>query len=159
MRAGALPGRLRTLRDDAWRHRNKVLKASSVQGDIGDKLPVDYGTDRCIGGVEREAAGIDDDGFGDRTNLQADEQSPGIADVQKQAGELRSGKACTLNAQRVRTGYYARQQEATLPIGRRVVLRSCLDVDQFQLGIGDAGLGRVLHNAQDGRCRHLCTAG
>ena len=70
-------------------HIYKVLKASSVQGDIGDKLPVDYGTDRCIGGVEREAAGIDDDGFGDRTNLQADEQSPGIADVQKQAGELR----------------------------------------------------------------------
>ena len=50
---------LRTLGDYAGSHRDKILKASSVEGHIFDNLSINDGTDRSVRCVEQGRPGLD----------------------------------------------------------------------------------------------------
>lgn len=56
--AGAIPGYLGALGFDPGRQGNKILEASTIQGNIGDELLVERCTDRRVGHVEDKAAGV-----------------------------------------------------------------------------------------------------
>jgi len=67
---------------DSRGHRNQILEASSIQGNVFDEFPVDNSADRRIPSVEGCSARFDCHGFGNGPNRESEVQGNRALHVQ-----------------------------------------------------------------------------